>query len=280
MVREVREIIDKSGLAYEDFSKNRSFFDFLVTNGEILVIKVLGNAAGLKEEHAGELRRMASFLGGRALVIADRMGNKVLDRGVVYWRYGAPVVSPATLEDILSGEWPVESEYKGRRTVALDPERLKEKRKALGYSLSSLAREINVSKETLYRYERGCPADKEIAMRLVEVLGSDILGRRDILFQETPSVRSEILLALRRKGMEVVEFSRAPIEGLGKYRKEFSIGIARKPYPAKVSALVRISLLLDAVPLLIVEKGRADIPTLKVNEIKEMSLEELEEITR
>ncbi len=206
---DVGEMLRKEGYDVIDVRQMKLPVDYIARRGEeVLVIKVLTNADALREEQAEDMKSLALTMKGRAVVVAERMRDRVVEEGKVYYRYGVPVISVETLERLLKGEEPEIMEYKGKEVVFLDSERLKYLRTVRGLSLQRLAELVGTTKETIYRYEHGYPASLGMAKKLERVLGEKLVlpvslevrkGRDDVFYPFT---------ILKEKGIHVASFRR------------------------------------------------------------------------
>lgn len=123
----------------------------------LLLIKVLENIDSLREDQAFELRKLSQMLSGLPLIIGLRIRNDVdIEDGIVYSRYDIPAISLDTLRNLLLNNLPpLVYAHRGGFKVKFDGDLLKEKRLEKSLSLNDLAREVGVSKRTIYEYERG-----------------------------------------------------------------------------------------------------------------------------
>jgi len=158
-----------------------------------VLIKVAVDAGRLPRGEVQELISLSSVLGVSPLIVARMKMGEELAEGVVYERMGASVVSPETLDMVVSGRGEVYVyESKDSFKVRVNPERLRRRRLELGLSLGDLASLLGTSRKTIYDYERGV-ADPtlEKAERLVGALGEDILEPVEV-FRPPPRVRVRV----------------------------------------------------------------------------------------
>ena len=75
-------------------------FDLAARKSDTLLFcKVLYNIDGLNEETAREMKSLARYLGGSALLVGAKTRDQMLEDSVVYMRYDIPAVSIQTLFD-------------------------------------------------------------------------------------------------------------------------------------------------------------------------------------
>jgi predicted transcriptional regulator len=172
LVDSVVAVLCDSGFRVVDCRGSRSSFDILARNPErLLLIKALANIEGLSHENACELKAVASLLGGIPLVVSQRMKSSELTDGTVYDRHGVYVTNPKTLSDIINDRSPKAYSTRGNYCVHVNTTLLTEVRRRHGYTQESLAKELNVSKQSVYRYESHGRMTLDVFGRLVGILG-------------------------------------------------------------------------------------------------------------
>ncbi|MEZ0318733.1 MAG: helix-turn-helix domain-containing protein [Pyrobaculum sp.] len=68
---------------------------------------------------------------------------------------------------------------RGFISAAIDGEKLRKAREAAGMSLGALAEELGVSRETVYRYERGeVEAPLRVVQKLIKLFGEDVFEKK------------------------------------------------------------------------------------------------------
>lgn len=169
-------MLAEQGFMVSDCSGTRSCFDVLGRRGDyVVVIKVLSNVEGFTLENAVELRRMASLINATALVVSSHMKSSELGEGVLYSRHNVSVVGIGTLESMLDDVRPDVYSIRGRYCLQVNPSLLGRVRRRMGLTQESLARELRVSKQSVYRYERSGRISVDVAERLVELFGEDLV---------------------------------------------------------------------------------------------------------
>ncbi|WP_406670698.1 transcriptional regulator [Methanolobus sp. ZRKC4] len=208
-------------------------FDLAARNAETLLFcKVLYNIDGLNEETAKEMRCLARYLGGSALLVGAKTRNQLLEDSVVYMRYDIPAVSVQTFYDYFVEDTPpLVSASPGGLYVSIDGDVLKEARQKVSMSLGSLASELGVSRRTISKYEDGnMDASIDIVLHLEEILDVALAQSIDILrgFEKKANVEAKqekvpetqpddgILNMLYALGYQVMSTSQAPFRAISK----------------------------------------------------------------
>ncbi len=227
LLESVIKILEKSGFAVAELAETKPrCFDVVARKGdELFIIKVLYNVDSLKPEAAEELKKLAKLLGASPIIVGERFKTDFLERGVVYTRYGLPVISLATFYDlIVEGIPPFIYSAPGGYYVKLDSERIKEAREKLGMSVGEMAKRLGVSRRTVKKYEEGIDATLDTAAKIEELLGTYVIKAIDLKSfvdydiegwdEEVGGKEGEILAQLREIGVEVYPVRQAPFDAV------------------------------------------------------------------
>ena len=232
ILESVIKILSKAGYNVTDLIETRPrCFDVVAKRDEIiLLLKVLYNIDSLKPEMAEDLKKLAKVLGGSPIIVGERFKFDFLDRGVVYSRYGIPVVNLATFYDfIVEGIPPFVYSAPGGYYVKLDSERIREVRERLGFSLGEMAKMLGVSRRTVKKYEEGIDTSLSNAAKIEEVLGTHVIKAINLMQfadldiredeDNTPEIggeEGEIVEQLKVIGISVYPIRHAPFDAVSK----------------------------------------------------------------
>ena len=158
-------------------------------------------------------------------MIAARSGKDNLEDGVMYTRVRVALISPQTFHDlIVNGIPPMVYAASGGFYVNVDSEMLRKAREG-GLSLGDLADMAGVSRRSIKMYEDGMNAKLEVAMRLEERLGLELILPVDP-FKWEPDVSrkqggdmgqglaKDIFMRLHRIGYSVNLAEKCPFDAL------------------------------------------------------------------
>lgn len=227
VVESALRILNKAGFKVTAIGTKPRCFDIVARRGDTtLLIKVLYNADSLKPEMAADMKLVAKLLKASPLVIGERFKSDYLERGVVYNRYGLPVINTATFYDfVVEGVPPMVYSAPGGYYVRLNSEKIREAREKLGMTIGTLARLLGVSRRVVKKYEEGSDTSLENAARLEEVLGEFVIKAIDLLnfaeldveeegrnVEELGKSEAEIVECLRDIGLEVYAVKHAPFD--------------------------------------------------------------------
>ena len=274
----IDEILDQtldilSSLNFKTFVSlgKRSPFDVVAkSGGTIILIKILTNIDGLKEQQARTLKNLASRLRASAIVIGTRTKSGEMLDGVVYERYSLFAITPKTLEDALSGRMPERKFWKGKFLTKINQDDLYQLLDKSG--VERIANILNVSKEAVYQYKTGkIRIEEDKARKLVDRFQVK-LDSFNILNPPSPEAQrvSGYLTYLENLGFDVVPVFKR-FDALAKARE--SLILAKKDHPAKSSLeyLKTTGLFLDSHPAIVSDAGKDSvdgIPIISESEIK------------
>jgi putative transcriptional regulator len=242
-IERIRALLERSGFYVADAHGVRpSSFDLGARrDSTLLLIKVLKNIDAFDAEEAKRLSELGRLFPATVLVIGQTSGASELDPGVVYTRYGVPIVTEETLREYLEKALPPFLYASPGGTFArIDGDRLRELRVDRGLSLGSLAAIAGVSRRAIQLYEEGAGGEISVIERIEQFLGEPIVRPAD-LFGPTPRARAgsesdpdgkdgdeplrapsgdpwrdSVLNQMDRLGLELTLTVRAPFDALGR----------------------------------------------------------------
>lgn len=176
MFEKLRSVLDVVVVKKE---KSRSF-DLAGVGEKKLVVKFIKNIESLTEEQAKALMDASSILGAEPLVICER-GKEMLKNGVVYYRHNVPVMSFCTFLMYLYGEF---LKFATRGGLRVPIKNLREFREKEGLSKSELAKKLGVSVEMVRKYEEGSAPSPEVAEKLREIFGEEVIAKPSFKVKE------------------------------------------------------------------------------------------------
>lgn len=235
----IREVLQRGGYYVSERCDIRPVsFDIAARrDNELIILKILTNIDALSERVAAEMKVLARFLQAKPIVVGTKNGAGPLEEGVVYERYGIPILSPQTfVDDILHEAPPLVYAAPGGYYVRINGGTLAEVRRERNISLGEIAKVAGVSRRTISMYEEGMSATVEAAMRIEEFLDVPIIqpltsdesfGRKQPDPEEplpdavdtTEGFEREVYLALKELGYEVVQTARSPFNAISQERK-------------------------------------------------------------
>lgn len=271
IVESILKILEKAGFDVTDLveTKPRCFEIVARKDNLIILIKALYNIDSLKSDMAEDMKAVAILLKASPLVVGERFKLDYLDRGVVYNRYGVPVINTATFYDlIVDGIPPIIYSAPGGYYVKLDSEKIRKAREKLGVSLGQLAKELGISRRAVKKYEEGVDTSVENALKLEAILDTNIVKAINILRSLDEEINeerdiglsdeeAEIIEQLRGIGVKVYPIKHAPFDVISKPKNELVLTGIRQVREIEKRALVlgKVSNTLSAKAAYIVEKS-------------------------
>jgi putative transcriptional regulator len=238
LLGEVRDTLTNAGFYVSELYNMRPIgFDIIARrDNSLLIIKVLTNIDAMTQDVAEELRTLSTLLKGSPLLIGHRSGLGQLEEDVVYDRFGIQAIAYETFKNHLLEGMPLEVyAAPGGLYVNLDREKIKNIRQEQNISLGSFARSLKVSRRTVQMYEEGMNASVEVALRIENLLGTDITVPINILQRkiqvkklkksstELPvfqDFQREVFSILEQVGYKVIPMERCPFEAVSQDKKK------------------------------------------------------------
>ena len=234
LIDSVRDVLAKTGFFLSEPHGERGLcFDFVARRDNLLlIVKVLQNVDALNKATAEELKNIARSLRGSPVVIGDRTGTGGLEDGVIYSRFGVPILSRKTFLDFFQeGVPPFIYSAPGGLYVKLDTDSLRRIREQGQLSLGTLAEIAGVSRRTIQMYLEGMSASIDVAARLEQFLHEPLVLPVDpfaFLSSEEAvppaaaqleAFERELFQRLERLGYNVLPTVRSPFDGLARHEE-------------------------------------------------------------
>lgn len=182
-IERIRSLLERSGFYVADTHSIRpTSFDLAARrDATLLLVKVLKNIDALDAEEATRLRELGQLFPALTLVIGQTSGASDLDPGVVYTRYGVPIINEETLKEFLEKALPPFLYASPGGTFAqIDGPRLRQLRSERDLSLGTLASIAGVSRRAIQLYEEGAGAEALVIERIESFLGEPIVRPIDL----------------------------------------------------------------------------------------------------
>ncbi|MFH0815440.1 MAG: helix-turn-helix domain-containing protein [Methanobacteriota archaeon] len=241
--RELRALLARADFMVSEPHGLRSVsFDMVARReGLIIVVKCVQSVASMERETAREMIVLASTLGGAPLAVASHGAKGKLEDGVVFSRYGVPLLSLGSLKDLfVEGVPPYVFAGPGGLYVKVDSDVLRKAREG-NVSIGELAEAAGVSRRAIQMYENGMGAMLEAALRLEKFLGRNLILPVDPLSYnsggameesasapEASGLNAEVFASLGKLGYSVYQTAHCPFDALTKERENLYVtGVAK-----------------------------------------------------
>lgn len=191
-IERIRFLLERSGFYVTVTSGVRpSSFDLAARrDATLLLVKALKNIDALDADEGARLLELGRLFPAVVLVVGQRSGAAELDGGVVYTRYGVPIVNESTLGEYLEKALPpFLYASPGGIFAHIDGERLRYLRLSRGLSLGALASIAGVSRRAIQLYEEGQGAEASVVERIEGYLDAPIVKPIVLFEPPVPSPR-------------------------------------------------------------------------------------------
>lgn len=248
LIHQIIDVLSRAGFALSDRCNIRPrSFDVAARKDETLLLcKVLFNIDGLNEETAREMKYLAEYLGGSAIVVGAKTRDQMLEDSVVYMRYDILALNVQTLHDyFIENIQPLVSAAPGGLYVSIEGDLLKKARTNQSMSLGTLASMVGVSRRTISKYEEeGMDASIDVVLQLEDIFGVELARPIDILKscgsrkprkktepeKEEPKVKPNALLpedlilnTISMLGYDVLPTAQAPFKAISRDKSKSSV---------------------------------------------------------
>ncbi len=283
-------LLREKGFSVESFLHSNACFDLVAKRPDLtLVLKAFNNIDALHEEHAEELRKIATLFNATVLVIGEKSKAFILHNGVLYERYGLTALNLHSFRELLDGHFPSIKYFKGKSIVELDREKLREKRKQLGLTLQQLAAEVDSTQESIHRYEKGATASLATAEKLEDALATNLIKKIDLFAEKKPrereirkmyteEIEDKALGKVHDLGVKIALFKHSPFRAYSKPEENLLIGkgVQRIDIEKKAIALGKTREVFKGKPLIISKEAKYT----RIEQVPVVGEEELDTLSK
>jgi len=294
LIPKICNTLEKCGFdVWEERNTRIISFDIVARKDALLlVMKVLGNIDSLTKDQANDLMVLAKLLKASPVVIGLKSTLQTLEDGIIYLRYGVPIITPNTLDDFfLEGIPPLIYAAPGGFYVNIDGRSLKSMREKEQIGLGTLANVAGVSRKAIQMYEDGMSATVDVTIKLEEFLGRPLSEPLDPFkyCKELEEIltkskgfkdgTNDVFMKLDSMGYEVIQTHRCPFDALSKDAQNLILTGVEKAKPGleiRARMTSEISRIADRYSVFIMDakvtkKNIAGTPVITKKELKKMS---------
>jgi putative transcriptional regulator len=240
-------------------------FDIAAKRENLLLLKVLINVDGLEENQALSLRAISYFLSAYPFIISLKTNREFLDKRTIYSRFELPVVTPELFEEILIEEAFAVQSSKGKHTVVINAELLRNKRKELEFTLEELSDIIGISKKALYEIEnKRVNPTVETVKKLESFLKVDLQlpyemkSAKETYLKPKEEFQERVSKEFFRMGINNSAVYSAPFEIVGKEKFSLIASLSKNTIKIKREAEIvkKLSSIFSSLALFVAKKSR------------------------
>ncbi len=219
-----------------DFIAKKNNLTGLGSRPQRIITKVLVDLDLFKKQTSIDLQLISKLISGFPLLVAHSAAGKNIGKATLYRRHNVSAISLKTLHMFLQYEKGLNSvkiskfAHRGGIFVNLSKEKFKARRKQLHLDMTILAKKVGISRQSLYKYEKGESFPKIKYFRILSnILGDNLDVPLDILEtqfnnicqhtlksykQPRSQLQKEITSYLVDKDFDVLWFKSEPFDGL------------------------------------------------------------------
>lgn len=288
LLQAVEKSLDYNGYDYLRYS---GCFDIAAKREDLVLLKVTANIDSLSRGRSESLKALSTTLNAKAAVIGDHTNRETLHDGILYERFDLPVITPKTLDGMLSGGFPSRYRKRGGFFVRIDKMELKKARLEKGITQSQLADHIGVTKKSIYEHENYNKKMRlEHAKRLENFLGVKISLPAEVRKHYSTSIEPQspfertVIESLEGMGFSADPVCRSPFNIVAQDKSMLILSEAEEDMECverKIPYMMKFSSLID-VPAIAVTKEEADleIPTVKEEDLRYLKKRDIKRMIR
>ncbi|MFX1505581.1 MAG: helix-turn-helix domain-containing protein [Promethearchaeota archaeon] len=247
LITQTKNEFHKAGYSLWNVNFQSSAFDFIArkddlvsekSNQQKIITKVVVDLDFFKKQNSIDLQLISKLISGFPLLISHSATQKHIKKGTLYRRHNISAISLKTLQMFLQYEKGLESAkiskftHRGGIYVNLSKEEFKTRRRQLQLDMTILAKKVGISRQSLYKYEKGESFPKTKYFKILcKILGNNLDVPIDILENQFKDIcqqtledykkprsqlQKEITNYLADKEFDVLWFKSEPFDGLSK----------------------------------------------------------------
>jgi len=266
-------------------------FDVAAKKKQLMLVKTQINVDALQQQQAASLRSISYFLSANPFVVSIKSNREFLQDNVIYSRFQLPVITPEMFDNVLQGDFQAVDSAKGKHSINIDANTLREKREEAGFSLQELSDLIGISKKALYEIEkkRKNPSVDTVE-KLENLLNTELKKNYEMKRMDKPTYlkpkndfQKNVSKEFNRIGIDNSSVHAAPFEIVGKESFSIITNLAPDANEIKnVKNVKRLSAVLSSKAFYVAKKGREEsvegVPVLLESELP--GIESSKELTK
>lgn len=260
-------------------------FDIVAKREYLMLIKSLINIDSMNQGQALSLRAISYFSSAYPVVVSVKSNRQFLDDEMIYSRFQLPVVTPEMFNVLAEeGVVPAIQSAKGRHTITINSELLRQKRKEQNMTLEQLAEAASISKKALYEIENNrVNPTIETVKRLENLLKIELKGNYKLKIAERIYLKpknefqSKVSKEFVRIGIDNSVVYSAPFELIGKEKFSLITNLSKNSTKIKKEAATvkRLSSVFDSEVVFVAKRSREKVvdgvPVVLESELPEIS---------
>jgi len=280
LIRKYSKLLEYYGFSGVSAFGMRSSFDIISEKrGKITILKFVDNIDSLAKPEAEALKKLNSFFDADVFVVFRNYKGDSSARSSIFNRHGIDCVSQDYLESLLNGSELPRAQRFIKAKYRINPLELKKLRSMQNMSMRKLSAALDISKDTIYRYEHGSTFATEPMLKKLEHFFKTGMA------EQTEFSRPQIELKYHKMNPELdvnfADVGAAPFNVLGKKHSRYEISNVANIRTMKklASFYTNLSTIFEQdYPFFMAGQGSAreifdGIPVLTISELKKIRSE-------
>jgi len=297
LISETKKLFKNSGFE-TSVCDLRCCFDIIAKGNSLTFLVIVSpNIDSVPNEYIKSIKCLCHYFKAQSIIIGSRNKSMDLLRGVVYTRDDTPAIGLETLEQmIVDNTPPLVYANRGGIYVRIEGEILRNIREKMGLSINELAKEVGISRSTLYDYEhskRGVELDT--AIKIEDLVDFPLIKPVDIInkliekkstIEEMPKNKFEknVFDIFHNLGFKVHPTTRTPFDAVVKEDKSKTdiimlTGVSNmdpRTIKRRVMVVHDVSNVLNKDAFFVINSDKPSksidgVPIVLMNEIKKMN---------
>ena len=277
LISSISKVLEARGFSHISVGNMHSCFDIIAEKkGSKFLIKAVADIDSLSKSDAEDLLKLAGFFNAHAYAVGSRRKGLPFPKGIGFMRYGVTCIGSSDLESALDGSGITISKKFSGVSISISGPELKYLRRLAGVSIRELSSIVDISKESIERYESGSGKAHSANLKKLEGFFGGKLS-------ETPSTSQADFRYAGADGIRFSSVGNAPFDAIARKRFRYEA----KEKSASIHTLYKVASFYSRIteafdedhPFFIVSKGRPGsklkgIPVLTKERLKKMIDEE------
>ena len=280
LLKRYSKMLERYGFSETYTHGLRSSFDIISKKRDrVMILKFVENIDSLSKSEALSLKKLNGFFDADVFVVFNNYKGAKVDREMLFTRHGVDCVSQSTLESVLNGAKVTKAQKFISSKYKIDSGELKRLRKLQNMSMRKLSYSLRVSKDTIYRYEKGNAFTTAPTLKKIEAFFKTSLLE---VHDETgkPSINYKYHRINSKLDVKFINVGSSPFHMLGRRHFRYEIGNEADSRTMKKMATFYkgfSSVLTEDYPFFITKKDKKKQSIYGIPVLSESELEKIKE---
>jgi predicted transcriptional regulator len=225
-IRTIVSILERNCFSVAYVERLRSCFDIMAEKGgRILIIKFVKNIDAVTAAEANALKKLAGFFGAETFIVGVFRKSLKLESGVRFSRHGIPCMSIDSIDTVIFRKRLAIAERFIGAKYMVDRDVIRKLRQISGLSIKRFAAETKISKDSIYRYEKGGAYATYSNLHKLENFFYEAVSEKSRIEPVwTDDQKTEVIMDHVGHSLLFMRIEAAPFEMVGKGRFRYEAG--------------------------------------------------------